>query len=145
MTNLSKERVEELAVLVKRAYVGSKCRDKNWRDLLAIVDDYAERTVPGLTDYDKLALFDLDRAAALAYLPNADDEELSLEYNKCLVALAHLRSRLAAPRVSEADILETAMRIRFPAEEKAGTITEPLTALLRSIGVSVESGEEGKP
>lgn len=48
-----------------------------------------------------------------------------------------------APRVSEADILETAMRIRFPAEEKAGTITESLTALLRSLGVSVESGEEG--
>ena len=52
MTNLSKERVEELAVLVKRAYVGSKCRDKNWRDLLAILDDYAD-WLPAITAAEK--------------------------------------------------------------------------------------------
>ena len=49
---------------------------------------------PGLSPEDEVALFDLDRAAALAYLPNADDEEFSTEYNKCSAALAHIRRRL---------------------------------------------------
>ena len=66
MNKPTKERVEELAVLVKRAYVGSKCRDKNWRDLLAIVDDYAGWTSPGPTDADEREMQDLDTGTALS-------------------------------------------------------------------------------
>ena len=134
MNKPTKERVEELAVLVKRAYVGSKCRDKNWRDLLAIVDDYAGWTSPGPTDADERAFNEWWTGA-----------EMGDRYSRGFRALARdawMASRPSAPRVSEADILETAMRIRFPAEEKAGVVAEPLKALLRSVGVSVESGEE---
>ena len=135
MTKPTKERVEELAVLVKRAYVGSKCRDKNWRDLLAILDDCAERIDTKET-----------KAGGVAHKPSmpSQDGELSVPGDRRLVRPGHTHS----PGPTDADERQEQMW-KFLMKVFRGASGVALTdedrdcvSTISRLLVSVESGEE---
>ena len=180
---ITKERVEELREWVEDAYESVRLRQPSDRgkaaDLLAILDDYAERVdtketkvglgeevkksgssarlqvvrkgkaeSPGSTDADERALAEMDYVLRVAstYQQNIGPES----QKRAKKAFAHIRSRLAAPRVSvtREDAAKVAIKaldvLRMPREPLVGEFIDAMCDGFRSIGVSVESGEEGK-